>query len=286
MPIILNYRSSGAKYLSSLLFTTGIVVAGLVIPKNEQVLLHYIKLFIVPVIEVVGVTFLIVKVRQASKAYKNNALRHGDFYDELKKATFTIIPNRIAYIVSSEIGILYYLFFHRGKIKYDHQRFSYHKDTGTVALFSVLVFMVLMETAAIHLLLAKWNNKAAWIISGLSVYAALQLMGVARALFRRPIEIRDNVLILRYGVLAQTEIPLTEIESIKQVASVTEKSPGFGCLSPLNSLDSYNMLLELRTPASISFIYGRVKTYSTLAFHVDDKILFKETINSNILRAV
>jgi hypothetical protein len=282
IPVILSYGSPGAKYLSSLLFTVGIIIAGCVIPANEQVLLCYFKWWIVPVVELASVTFLIVKVKKALRMYSNSGHVNGDFYSELKKVAFTMVPNRIAYIVSSEIAVFYYLFFSRGKIIYSNKHFSYHKDTGTIALFGVLIFMVFVETTATHLLLAKWSAKAAWILSIISIYAALQLLGMARAFFRRPIEIKTDSLILRYGLLAETEIPIDDIEYIEAATHTGDKYPELQCLSPLRNLDSYNMIIKLRSPATISFIYGKVKTYQTIAFHVDNSILFKETLDNQI----
>ncbi|RKR80253.1 hypothetical protein BDD43_0349 [Mucilaginibacter gracilis] len=282
LPLLLSGRSGAAKYVSSVLFTIGILCAGRVIPTSEQFLLRYIKYWIVPIVELLSVSYLVIRVRKALKHLDSKADSSGDFYNELKKVTFSIIPNKIAYVVTSEIAVIYYLFFNHKKMLYNDKKFSYHKDTGAIALFGVLIFMVIVETMAFHLLLVRWSPKVAWILTVITAYAGVQLWGMTRAFLKRPIEITSNSLLLRYGLLAETEVPLINIQSVELLTKLDDSEPYVQQLSPLKLLNDFNVVVRLHQPAELCFIYGKVKTYQTIAFHVDKKQLFIECLNSKL----
>jgi len=48
--VLLSKRSKNLKYSATLFFTAGILIAGIVIPKNDQFLLREIKFWIAPLI--------------------------------------------------------------------------------------------------------------------------------------------------------------------------------------------------------------------------------------------
>ena len=54
----------------------------------------------------------------------------------------------------------------------------------------VLIFSIAIETFAIHLLLLKWSETAAWILTGISIYTAIQVFGLAKSITQRPIVIK------------------------------------------------------------------------------------------------
>ncbi|WP_154402297.1 hypothetical protein [Mucilaginibacter endophyticus] len=282
VPLLFNKQTGGSKVLASVLFTAGIVAASWLVPAEGQGLLRQLKIWIVPVIEVLSIAFLVIRVKKALSAYKKAGDTSGDFYTELKRISFSIIPNRVSDIVSSELAAMYYLFFNHQKMVYDDRRFSYHKETGTIALFGVLIFMVAIETTAFHLLLSKWSPKIAWVLTLISIYAGLQLWGMARAFFKRPIEITGDSLILRYGLLSETTVPLKNIAVLEAAGPSAENRSELQPLSPLKKLDSFNLVLKLHEPGRLYFIYGKVKNYRELAFHVDNKTLFREVLNEKL----
>jgi hypothetical protein len=68
----------------------------------------------------------------------------------------------------------------------------------------------------VHLLVHRWSRVLAWIISGLTVYGAIWLAGVARSLELRPVLVGGGYLVVRYGLLFRLRIPRKAIREIRK----------------------------------------------------------------------
>jgi len=127
--ILLSTRSSNLKYSTCLFFTAGLIVASFIIPKNNQFLLHEVKLWVIPVMELCGIVFFVIqtkKIRSKHALLKQNS---DDFYTTFKKVSKELLPARLASIITAEISAFYYGFFNWRKVVYDDNTFSYHIKT-------------------------------------------------------------------------------------------------------------------------------------------------------------
>ena len=70
------------------------------------------------------------------------------------------------------------------------------------------------ETIALHFLVARWSEVAAWVLTGVSVYGAVWLVGDYRACVARRIEVTEESLRLRLGLRWEAEIPYSAIAEI------------------------------------------------------------------------
>src|ERR1700710_237196 len=109
--VLLSKRTSNLKYSTALFFTAGILIAGIIIPKNDQFLLRQIKFWMVPVIEFCGIFYFVVKTKKALAQYKESETYKGDFYTIFKGVAGQLLPKRLASVVSAEISAFYYGFF-------------------------------------------------------------------------------------------------------------------------------------------------------------------------------
>jgi hypothetical protein len=176
----------------------------------------------------------------------------------------------------TEIAVFYYGFIHWKTIKLRPNEFSYHKDSGTVGLLMALVFLIAVETLAIHLLLEQWSIMAAWVLTVISMYSAIQIFGFSKSLLKRPIVITDHVLYLRYGILNETAINIEDID-----LSTTDLKPNSETrkLSVLGALEGHNVVITLKKENTLIGLYGIIKNYKVLALHIDDKQDFKATLD-------
>lgn len=263
-------------------FIAGIVIATIVLPTNQQQLLSQIKYWVLPVVEMGVFALVFMKVRKTVKSFRSQKDRSVDFFTAIKSAAREVVPNRLSTAVAMEIAVIYYSLFAWRKRRTLENEFTYHKDGGARLLLGVFIFLILIETFAIHLLIQGASVTAAWVLSLLSGYTILQLLGILKSLSRRPTRIENDLLDLRYGLFGETSIPIDKIESFE----LSSKSLEFGGttqhISPLKSADTHNIILELKEEHELIGLYGFKKPFKKLAFHIDEKEKFKQLLESKI----
>lgn len=265
-------------------FIAGLVLASFIIPAGHQQLLTQIKTWILPLVEITAFTFVALKIRKIRKSYKAQKKETLDFYALIRQATQEVLPGKVSSFVATEIAVLYYGFFHWKSRKLTTHEFSYHKDSGAVALLAILIVIVLVETFAIHLLLQRWSPVVAWVLSCLSLYSASQIFGMLRSLSKRPILLFKDRLELRYGILGEATIPLENIESIELSFKDISLSTQVRKLSPLGDMENHNVLIHVKSENALEGLYGSKKTFTTLALHIDEKEKFRQALTEALDR--
>ena len=160
----------------------GLVIGTVWLPKNEQFYIELFKAWVLPVVEVIVVTFVVFKVRKVLKTYKRQKSDVFDFYIVLQNTCAEFLPKRLVMPFVTEVAVFYYSFVNWKSLKLNENEFTYHKDSGLRAVLCVFIFLILIETAALHILLVKWNVIVDWILFGLSFYTALQVLGVCKVI--------------------------------------------------------------------------------------------------------
>ena len=264
-------------------FLIGIMVAGFIIPIEHQALLSKVKFIAVPLIEVGLVSMLMYKIIQLNKSFKRQPNNENDFYDNLLIACNEIFPGRVGRILATEISVFYYLFSTKKRAVVQENEFTYFKKNGIKTVLIVILFVLAIELFAMHLLLAKWKETAAWIVTFFSIYAMFQILSISKSLNRRLFSINYNTktLHLRYGFASQTYIPFEHIEHIEK-STKTLDSKEHVKLSAFDMLDAHNVIIYLNETQTIDRIYGIKKQYKSIVLFVDDKELFVNKIEEII----
>lgn len=260
----------------------GLLVGYFVIPKGHHDYLDVFRKFILPIIELSVISFVIYKVRTILKSYLIHKDKQLDFYDALIRSCHEILPHFIAHAFATEIAVVYYGFINYSQAKYSEREFSYHKSSGSMALFGALVFIIGIETFAVHMMLHTWSATMAWFLSALSVYGGIQFLGFARSMSKRPIVLMDQSLLLRYGILSNAEILYEDILRVELSRKSIDGIKSTIKLSPLGDLEMHNVILHLKKQNEISGFYGIKKGFMQIAFYVDDKIVFQEQLNQKL----
>ncbi len=258
----------------------GLIVGIFVLPETNHQYLNFFKTWFLPIIEISVATFIIVKVRKAMlfhRSLKNTSL---DFFTTLKKTCAEILPKPVVVPFATEIAVFYYGFIYWKRRKLAENEFSYHKESGSVALFFVLIMLIAIEIIPIHLLLAKWNPIVAWILTILSIYSGLQIFGYVKSLMKRPIEVSKDTLFLRYGIMQEAEIPLSEIKEIKLSKKSFTKEDNITRFSLLGELESHNVIIEVHNEQMLHGLFGIKKSFTKLALHVDKDAAFKTAVDT------
>lgn len=261
-------------------FVLGIVISSFIIPKENQFLLEQIKVWVLPLIELTIISFLIYKIRKARKYYKNNEASSLDFFTALKMSCAQIVPKQVVTPFATEIAVFYYSFFKWKRDNLKENQFSYHKNSGSRTIIIALIFIIIVETFAFHILLSKWSNIAAWIFTILSIYTAFQLYALLKSISRRPSSIENNKLNLYYGIFSETIIDISSIESIDFSSKEIDLNKETRKLSPMGSIESHNIVIRLKEENTIHGFYGLKKTYKNIAFYIDDIQKFRSQIEA------
>ncbi len=260
----------------------GLLIGSYLLPQDSQTYLTIFKAWVLPVIEVSILIFVVFKVRKAIKTYKGLKGATPDLYNTLKSTCSEILPTKLAVPFATEVAVIYYGFIHWRKRPLQDNEFTYHKRSGTPALLGIFIFIVGIETVAIHLLLASWSNIAAWFLTTLSIYTGIQLLGFAKSLSRRPISIHEDRLSLKYGILSEVEISFSDIDHIELSRKPLAKDSLSEKLSPLGEMESHNVIIHLNRTYELTSLYGKKKTFKVLGLHIDQPKIFKERVDEGL----
>jgi len=258
----------------------GLIVGRNILPVENQFYLNLFKVWALPFIELFVVSFIIIKLRYSIRKYKQKNATNMDFFTTLKETCSDILPKKIVPFFAVEIAVFYYGFIKWKKITPKENDFTYHKNSGTISLIITLIFLVFIETFVMHLLFARWNNTVAWILSFLSIYTSIQLLGFLKSLSQRPIRFKNNLLIIRYGILAETKINLQDIGFIELSSSDLKKDNLTKKLSPFGDLESHNVIIKLKNEHNLFGLYGSRKKFTNLALYLDNKEEFKRKVET------
>ncbi|WP_103867010.1 hypothetical protein [Aquimarina sp. I32.4] len=267
------------------LFVLGLFIAFYIIPKEHQALLHWVKNWIFPFVELGVIIFILYKARKVIQRFKTNAKYEVDFFSVLKDTSLEILPKKIAVFLAMELAVIYYGFIFWKKRDLTDNEYTYHKNSGTISLLLAFILVIGIETSVIHILLSKWNITVAWVASSLSIYSGIQIFGFLKSILKRPFVIDGDKLHLRYGILSETTVYINDIESI-EVTTKLITDPSIKKLSPLGELESHNMILSLKEENTLIGLYGTQKRYKKIAFFVDDKDRFKTEIDTALQSAI
>jgi hypothetical protein len=266
-------------------FVLSLLFASYILPAQSQQHLGLIKQFVLPMVELGVLGFVIYKIRQARKLYKQNAHSTFDFFTTMKAALREIMPARAAEAVASEFSVFYYGFFNWKKRVFKANEFSHHRKSGTPALLGVLMFMSIVEAVALHFLIEHLLNAlVAWVCTALSVYTALQIFGFMRSLSKRATIVCPEELKLHYGTLAEAYIAWVNIAEIQVLAPTHQVAYNkqHRSLSPLGEMEKPNVMIRLHNPSKLTTLYGFKRSFSTLYLHIDTPQEFVNTVQAQI----
>ena len=180
------------------------------------------------------------------------------------------MPGRVARVVATEITLLTFAVTGWRAPVRSATRFTVHRVNGWAMFAGVLVFLTVVETAVAHIAIAAFASPtAAWVVSALSSYGVIWLLGDLHALRHGGVVVTDDGLELALGVRWTGRIPWSAIASIER-GTPGENEPGVVDASILGA----NVVVELRTPCELVGILGRRRIATRVALSIDDADAF------------
>lgn len=224
---------------------------------------------------------LLFNIRRVIKQFKIERRHQNDFLINLERSFEKVMKKKLAPVVGEIAMVRYAFFWWRIKSEYlPHQYpFTMHRKSGVGVTIGALMLATIAETIAVHLLLANWNYTLAIVLLMLSIYSFVFLIGYLAAIYKRPTLIENNQLLLRIGFVWYAVIDLSNIETIETVRRVDEADKTI--LNVASSLLILpNILITLKTPQTLTWLYGIKKTTSKIALYMDERDKFIEALKS------
>lgn len=152
--------------------------------------------------------------------------------------------------------------------------FSYHRSQDT-GMSLALMLILTLEAVPVHFLVHQWSNIAAWVLTGLSLYTLLWLLGDLQALRLKPAKLTATHLHLYTGLRQQATIPLEDIADI----TPAEPTVPAGC-TQFSLSEPAQLYLYLKRPAPVFGLFGKRTDVSCIGVYVDDPERFQICIQS------
>lgn len=272
-------KSTISKLTVLRVFTLGLFVASIILTKQHNTILEFIKTWVTPLLELALVAYIIWKFHKFRSINKNQT--HFDFLIHTRLVLASVFSNKkVANVIASEIAVFYYLF-HK-KSKNISLQFTSYKENGIIIVLYTFLFICLLETVVMHFVFALWNTTAAWIISGLSAYTCLQLLAHIRAISCRQTLVTENQVILSNGLLGgDVELNLSNIDRIesssKDVVSKKAISMAF-----LKLIENHNTIIYIKEEVIVTKAFGINKSAKIILANIDESEKFIATINNKI----
>jgi hypothetical protein len=262
--------------------TLGIILAGLVLPKDHQQFLVQAKMISFSLMELMVIAFLLIKTRKAKKAYDLQKEASFDFYTALKKAVSEVVPKGLSNLLSTEIAVFYYGFISWNERKLKANEFTCHKENGAIPIFFVIILLIIVETVVQHILVQLFSATIAWIITIISIYGVFVLFGIARSLSKRPVIVTNDSIYLRYGIISEAIIFRSNIASIEISPRAVEFNKEVILLSPLHKLENKNVVINLREEGILNGFYGKKKKFKSIVLYIDELARFRSVMGERI----
>lgn len=273
------WKTKVPKFTIAPVSITSLVLGYTFLPVASHSYLNLFENYALPLLELGVLTFITWKARSFVLAMRRQG-HSVDFFEGINKASRDLLPKKIAPFFAVEISVIYYAFFQRRKRSLQPNEFTIHKNSCSLALLGVVVFLILVETSVLHILLERWNSTVAWILTILSIYTGLQMLGIARSLPARPIKVEADGIIIRYGIAGNTFIPFRAIASIEATGRDLDKETLKTGL--LAQLEPHNIVIKTNETLTFQRLYGIKKSFNSIAFYVDDKGSFTKAVEPHI----
>jgi hypothetical protein len=217
------------------------------------------------------IAYVSVQVARSRKSTSNSS----DPLVALQKAVQAVIPfPAAANAVGMEMSIAYYaLCGWRAKphIPEGWRSCLLQEQSEKAFLFAAAGLASVFEIVPVHLLVHRWSSITAWILSAVSLYGMIWLLGLSRSLVLRPTLVGPESLTIRYGLIAQLEVPRDALSSVERVTSSTAS------VMALPRGAGPNVELTFTRPLRLKRVFGS-RMVSRIALCVEDEGEFERAL--------
>ncbi len=249
------------------------LAASRVLPAGHHQPLRAVELLF-PLVELALFAVLAIRIRRVVRAVRRAG--KGDLLTALRAGFAEGLGDHVgSRVLADELATWGYAFSFRrapgARVSREldgAERFTYHR---TAAWGGILLFLLVMtgsEGLAVHFFIARWSVRAAWLLSALTAYGLVWLIGDYRAMARRTIDLEGDLLRIRLGLRWTVDLPVERIAAVeRRPTPPARKSPGYLRVTPLDAPD---LLLRLESPVTVHGPFGIRKVADRIGLAADE----------------
>lgn len=229
--------------------------------------------------EVALVAMLIVRVRHARRAWRV-ARMAGEHRFEALIAAFVAarFPRRLAAIAATEVTLIGSALA-GWRAPASANLFSVHRTNGWPLYAGVLVFLIAVESIAVHVALAAYVSPlVAWIATASSIYMALWFIGDVHALRHGGVRIEPRELEIVVGVRWRGRVPWSLVSAVDPIDATPPAALDASVLGA-------NTIMRLRAPVRLHGMFGRAREATEIALSIDERDAFVLAARAAMLAA-
>jgi len=254
--------------------------ASRIVPPAYHGTLTVLELAIVPA-ELALLGYVGWKAAGALRRARRSARAAADPFTALHAAAREVVPQpRLAAIAADEMSVVYGGLLSWGaKPPAGPQWFTAYRQNAWVSVVVGLMFVFAAELFPVHLLVARWSDVGAWIMTALSVYGGLWFLADLQAMRLRPTRLDDDRLDVRVGLRWEVGVPIANLARIERIPAGVDPPPRTReerrrTLKAVPVGDPTHRL-TLHVPAIARGLYGFTKDVDAIDLVVDEPARFE-----------
>ncbi|PER56684.1 hypothetical protein [Bacillus thuringiensis] len=297
IPIITYFFIIRKRY--SLTYIVPVVIAGyifarFIIPSDYLQDFSYVSYIIVAgeiafvCLELFLLYKIVRKLPTIIKKYKEYKSEYSSFSYAIDAAfDATMKRNKLIDIIVTECKLIYYAFLSwREKVPEGEYVYSYHKKTGAIGVYIMIIHATLIESIGFHYLLHQWNPVIAWILLILNVYAMIYFIAEIQAMRKNPLIVTEEQVIIQIGLGKKIVIPFTQIDNIAfykdELLTAKEGKQVLDATVMEFIKEPATFEITLKEPVKAQFLYGFSKTVSRVHLNVDEERKFYDAVKEKL----
>ena len=253
-----------------LVFTICCIAAFIILPDQQRSYIKQIRRLTF-FIELAAFAYLLIKARKIKAEYQKMQKLIPDFPYSLHKSMMNVFGDtKIIKFLASELTVLRFalLFWKKqGEIPSNAKAYTNYKNSGYIAIFSVILFVCLVEISVTHIVLLQYSKITAIVVSMLSLYSVLFIVSDISAMLKSPLLTMQDQILLRAGLRWRVLVNRSEILSIKKIKESYQH--GKNCFNGAVLKNSANILIEFKQPIQIERMYRTAKTADQIIMNLD-----------------
>ncbi|PJN59022.1 hypothetical protein [Bacillus mycoides] len=297
IPVITYFFITRKRYSLTYMFPVviaGYVFARFIIPSDYLQAFSFVSYVIVAgeIVFVCFELFLIYKIIRVLpkiiKRYKEYRSEYSSFSYAIDAAfDATMKRSKAVSIILTECKLIYYAFLSwREKVPDGECTYSYHKKTGAIGVYIMIIHATVIESIGFHYLLHQWNPVIAWILLILNVYAMIYFLAEIQAMRKNPIVVTEEQVIIQIGLGKKVVLPFTQIDNIAfyKGESLTAKEEKEVLDATVMEFikEPATFEITLKEPVKVQLLYGFTKTVSRVHLNVDEKRKFYDAVTERL----
>ncbi|MGX5560480.1 hypothetical protein ACWKS2_09560 [Bacillus thuringiensis] len=297
IPIITYFFIIRKRY--SLTYIVPVVIAGyifarFIIPSDYLQDFSYVSYIIVAgeiafvCLELFLLYKIVRKLPTIIKKYKEYKSEYSSFSYAIDAAfDATMKRNKLIDIIVTECKLIYYAFLSwREKVPEGEYVYSYHKKTGAIGVYIMIIHATLIESIGFHYLLHQWNPVIAWILLILNVYAMIYFIAEIQAMRKNPLIVTEEQVIIQIGLGKKIVISFTQIDNIAfykdELLTAKEGKQVLDATVMEFIKEPATFEITLKEPVKAQLLYGFSKTVSRVHLNVDEERKFYDAVKEKL----